>query len=135
MITQGKFKVQGSESKPFYQFLLENYLRIKAEFYQTDQAAKTNEMFGYLVNRVRPISEPLITSVTDNKIFSRRPSQQPETGTITQLISEYVTHIGGLEEHLAKHEFITGKYMTYVDIAMFIEIDTIKTIYGSMSLP
>ena len=75
MITQGKFKVQGTESKPFYQFLLENYLRIKAEHYQTDQAAKTNEMFGYLVNRVRPISEPLITSVTDNKIFSRRPSR------------------------------------------------------------
>ena len=133
MITQGKFKVQGTESKPFYQFLLENYLRIKAEFYQTDQAAKTNEMFGYLVNRVRPISEPLISSVTDNKIFSRRT--QPESGTITTLISDYVTQIAGLEEHLAKHEFVTGKYMTYIDIVLFMEIDTIKTIYGAKSLP
>ena len=46
-----------------------------------------------------------------------------------------MTQIAGLEEHLKKHEFVTGKLLTYTDIVIFIEIDTIKTIYGQKSLP
>ena len=40
----------------------------------------------------------------------------------TQLISSY-------EQHLQKGTFLTGNQITYVDVAIFIEIDTVKVLF------
>ena len=40
-------------------------------------------------------------------------------------MAEYLTQVAGLEEHLAKYDNLTGMQMTYVDVAMYIELDTV----------
>ena len=131
MVSQGALKAQGTDSKRFFQFLLENQARIKATFYHSNQAALTNELFTYLYGRVRPISNQLIAAITDEKIFSKsrrtksKANGQNHQTNLRQLMAEYLTQVAGLEEHLAKYDNLTGMQMTYVDVAMYIELDTV----------
>ena len=40
-------------------------------------------------------------------------------------MADYLTQVAGLEEHLAKFDNLTGMHMTYVDVAIYIELDTV----------
>ena len=69
MITDGQWKIFG-ESSMVYNFLIQNYPKIKARFYCEEQEAKVNDLFRHFMKSMRKITVPLIRSITNKKVYN-----------------------------------------------------------------
>ena len=126
MITDVKWKILG-DGITSYAFLVENYPEIKTKFYNEAQETMIHDMFRHFNSVVKKTTTVLIRSIVNKKVFNTsKPIDQVKLDQNLNYFSEIMLRY---EKQLKKEPFLTGKQITFVDVIVFIEIETVLLMY------
>ena len=108
---------------------MDNSATIKNRFYEPSQAALIAEMIHYFINKIRPVSDALVQTITDTQVPVLKRASTLKLDEKKSLLSQLRNLLSKYNVILNDHSFVTGDKLTYVDITLFNEIDTVQKLF------
>ena len=94
-----------------------------------DQAAAMDLVLERFTSQIRPVTDQMILSITDEYIFDRRTKLEPERQT--QMLEKLSRSFGEFEQYFVRNKgnYVSGSKQTYVDIVLYNELDAISSLF------
>ena len=127
MLTDGNYKILG-DGVSIYNFLLMNYPAVKSRFYNSAQKDRVEGLVRHFLTKVRKVTSALIREVALKKVLEK--NQQIDFERQQRRLSDFEEFLARYDELLQQSEYLSGPSLTYIDIVVFVEIDTVSLIFN-----
>ena len=122
MITDGPWKIIG-EGIAVYTYLMNSYPKMRAQFFSEEQESQINDVFRHFMTKVRKTTTQLIRCIANKKVFNM-PKQPIDQEKLERYLQDFILILQKYEGQLRSNPYLTGQKITFVDIVIFIEIET-----------